>query len=222
MRILIIGEEINRKELQLKFGSGHEYSFLEDYSVAEKFLANSDLIFDFIMDEEPEEFEIYINNKAKVFINTAKISLGELTHLAGNQKIESVVFGFNGLPSLLNRSIFEVSLWSKNDESKLKEICKALKTEYLVVDDRIGMVTPRVLCMIINEAFYAVQEGTATRADIDIAMKSGTNYPYGPFEWCIRIGIRHVYELLEALYNDTKDERYKICPLLKKEYLRSS
>jgi 3-hydroxybutyryl-CoA dehydrogenase len=64
-----------------------------------------------------------------------------------------------------------------------------------------------------------VQEGTATRDDIDMAMKSGTNYPYGPFEWSRRIGIRHVYELLEAVYEDTKDERYKICALLKKEYL---
>jgi 3-hydroxybutyryl-CoA dehydrogenase len=75
--------------------------------------------------------------------------------------------------------------------------------------------------MIINEAFYTVQEGTATRQDIDLAMKLGTNYPYGPFEWCERIGIRHVYELLQAMYDDTRDERYKVCPLLKKEYLKS-
>jgi 3-hydroxybutyryl-CoA dehydrogenase len=220
MKILIIGEEVNRKELQLKFGNGHGYSFLEDYSVAEKFLHNSDLVFDFILDEEPEEFEIYANNPVKVFINTAKISLGELVHLTGNNKIESMIFGFNGLPTFLNRNIFEVSLWQKSDDQKLKQICESLKTEFLVVDDRIGMVTPRVISMIINEAFYAVQEGTASRKDIDIAMKSGTNYPYGPFEWCEKIGIRHVYELLEALYNDTKDERYKICSLLKKEYLR--
>jgi 3-hydroxybutyryl-CoA dehydrogenase len=73
--------------------------------------------------------------------------------------------------------------------------------------------------MIINEAYYTVQEGTATRADIDLAMKLGTNYPYGPFEWCERIGLEHVYHLLEAVYDDTKDERYKIAPLLKKEYL---
>ena len=54
-----------------------------------------------------------------------------------------------------------------------------------------------------------------------MAMKLGTNYPYGPFEWCKRIGIKHVYELIEALYDDTQDERYKISPLLKKEYLKN-
>lgn len=105
------------------------------------------------------------------------------------------------------------------DEVKLKSICEKLETPYLLVDDRVGMVTPRVISMIINEAFYTVQEGTATREAIDMAMKLGTNYPFGPFEWCQRIGIRHVYELLEVLYEDTKDERYKISALLKKEYL---
>jgi 3-hydroxybutyryl-CoA dehydrogenase len=73
--------------------------------------------------------------------------------------------------------------------------------------------------MIINEAYYTVQEGTAEREDIDLGMKLGTNYPHGPFEWCAKIGIQNVYELLEAVYDDTKEERYKICPRLKKDYL---
>jgi 3-hydroxybutyryl-CoA dehydrogenase len=76
--------------------------------------------------------------------------------------------------------------------------------------------------MIINEAYYTVQEGTANRDDIDQAMKLGTNYPMGPFEWCKKIGITDVYETLEALYNDTHDERYKICSLLKHDYLTCS
>jgi 3-hydroxybutyryl-CoA dehydrogenase len=125
------------------------------------------------------------------------------------------------MPTFLNRNILEVSLWKKEDEAKLTQICRDLRTDYLLVDDRVGLVTPRVVCMIINEAYYAVQEGTASRSDIDIAMRLGTNYPYGPFEWSTKIGIKHVYELLEAVYEDTKDERYKICPLLKKEYYRS-
>jgi 3-hydroxybutyryl-CoA dehydrogenase len=75
--------------------------------------------------------------------------------------------------------------------------------------------------MIINEACYTVQEGTATIADIDTAMKLGTNYPFGPFEWANKIGVKHVYETLLAVYTDTNDERYKICPLLKTKYLRN-
>ena len=59
----------------------------------------------------------------------------------------------------------------------------------------------------------------STKSSIDISMKLGTNYPFGPFEWADKIGIKNVYEILENLYNDTKDERYKICPLLKTHYL---
>jgi 3-hydroxybutyryl-CoA dehydrogenase len=76
--------------------------------------------------------------------------------------------------------------------------------------------------MIINEAYYTVQEGTASKKDIDTAMKLGTNYPKGPFEFSIEFGLKQVYLLLEALHQDTHDERYKICSLLKTEYLKSN
>jgi 3-hydroxybutyryl-CoA dehydrogenase len=122
---------------------------------------------------------------------------------------------------MVGRTLLEVSLLHPETLPLLENLCKQLNTEYILVEDRVGMVTPRVISMIINEAYYTVQEGTATREDIDLAMKLGTNYPYGPFEWCEKIGVRNIYELLEAVYNDTKDERYKICPLLKKEYLKN-
>ena len=100
-------------------------------------------------------------------------------------------------------------------------IAKSMGVQYLPVEDRVGMVKPRVIFMIINEACYTLQEGTASIEDIDTSMKLGTNYPYGPFEWCDKIGITAVFETLAALYEDTKDERYKICPLLKTKYLRN-
>jgi 3-hydroxybutyryl-CoA dehydrogenase len=219
MNILVIGEPINFEEIKLKFGEQHHYTIEPDHREAERYVNSNELTFDFTLDEEPFQVEIYHNKEnAKVFINTAKISLAELSNL-GNHQIKARLFGFNGLPTFLNRNILEVSVLKKSDEPALAEICKSLNTEFLTVDDRVGLVTPRVICMIINEAYYTVQEGTATKEDIDLAMKLGTNYPFGPFEWCNRIGIRHVYELLEAIYEDTHDERYKICPLLKKEFL---
>jgi 3-hydroxybutyryl-CoA dehydrogenase len=220
MKILIIGGEGNLAEFQSKFGTAHEYLVIGEHYEAEKFLNNNDVIFDFIIDEEPDQFEIYFGKTAPVFFNTCKLSLAELTRLSV-QEPTNTLFGFSGLPTFLNRSILEVCMIDKGNEPLLKEICAKLGTEYLVVEDRVGLVTPRVVSMIINEAYYAVQEGTATREDIDLAMKLGTNYPYGPFEWSLKIGIAHVYELLDALYHDTHDERYKICPLLKKEYLKA-
>jgi 3-hydroxybutyryl-CoA dehydrogenase len=220
MKILIIGEDINFQESRAKFGVDHQYVLVAEHRDAEKFLETYDLILDFIIDQEPYRFEIYIDKSVIVLINTARISLAELNFMsAGGTKAQ--IFGFNGMPTFLNRSVLEVSVLTREDEPALQSLCEKLRTDYLVVDDRVGMVTPRVICMIINEAYYTAQEGTATREDIDKAMKLGTNYPYGPFEWCQRIGVRNVYELLEAVYEDTRDERYKICPLLKKEYLRN-
>ena len=217
MKILVVGESVHFEECQQKFGQ-HEYSFVGEHQEAENFLTANDVIFDFIIDEDPHAFEIYIDKPVTTFLNTCKISLAELSHAVNNQ-MQCTVFGFNGLPTLLNRNILEVSVLKPDETVLLKKMCDRLNTEYVLVGDRVGMVTARVISMIINEAYYTVQEGTASREDIDLAMKLGTNYPYGPFELCERIGIKHIFELLEAIYEDTKDERYKICALLKKEYL---
>ncbi|MEM7107190.1 MAG: 3-hydroxyacyl-CoA dehydrogenase family protein, partial [Bacteroidota bacterium] len=150
-----------------------------------------------------------------IFLNTVKTSLAELSYLHG--ELRDGIFGFNGMPGFFDRPFLEVT--SRNESRELAEQLTRFNFEYHLVADRVGMVTPRVICMIINEAFYTFQEGTAGKEDIDLGMKLGTNYPYGPFEWLEIIGIREVYELLEALYDDTKDPRYKICPLLKRDYL---
>ncbi|WP_040497074.1 3-hydroxyacyl-CoA dehydrogenase family protein [Fulvivirga imtechensis] len=216
MKILIIGEEENFKEFREKFSDNHEYTFLTQLN-SPKFLNGKDLVFDFKIDETPDNFEFYkAANGTVIFLNTVKISLTELNFFHGSVKD---VYGFNGLPTFLNREIVELSTIDGKKDDRLVEIFSALQSKFEVVEDRVGMVTPRIIFMIINEAYYTVQEGTASKKDIDLGMKLGTNYPYGPFEWIEKIGIHHVYETLEAIYEDTKDERYKICPLLKKEYM---
>jgi 3-hydroxybutyryl-CoA dehydrogenase len=73
--------------------------------------------------------------------------------------------------------------------------------------------------MIINEAYLTLQEGTADRADIDLAMKLGTNYPGGPFEWAERWGLGEVSRMLHCLQSATGDPRYKRSQLLIEEAL---
>lgn len=219
MNILVIGEPARFEECKAKFGETHQYTHCENTYEAGDELHSCDVIFDFVIDEDPLQLEIYTPLTDKVvFLNTAKISLLELSNLV-DHNVKATLIGFNGLPTFLNREQLEVSLLKRSDEETLKKICTQLNTAYELVEDRVGLITPRIVCMIINEAYYTVQEGTATREDIDQAMKLGTNYPYGPFEWCERMGIKHVYEVLEAVYEDTREERYKICPLLKREYL---
>lgn len=219
MNLIVIGTEQNFEECKAKFGNTHTYGLASDYQEAQTLLQNDSVVFDFLIDELPTGIEFYGDKQVVAFLNTVKRSLSELTFTLA-QRPTAKLIGFNGLPTFLNRTILEVCIQHTNTKEALEKVCASLNTNFCLVDDRVGLVTPRIICMIINEAYYTVQEGTATRQDIDMAMKLGTNYPYGPFEWCARIGIRHVYEVLEAVYEDTKDERYKICALLKKEYLQ--
>ncbi|MDB4447765.1 3-hydroxyacyl-CoA dehydrogenase family protein [Roseivirga sp.] len=220
MKILVIGTEGDFNEFEKKFGLTNELTFDPRYQFHSTFV-DFDVIFDFFVGDDPELFSNYQDHEGlTVFVNAPKISLSELVYFQEGE-LSNYIFGFNGLPTFINREILEVSSTSIDQNVKLKSICESIGTDFEIVDDRVGMVTPRVIAMIINEAFYTVQEGTATKKDIDLGMKLGTNYPHGPFEWCKKIGIQNIYELLEAMYEDTKDERYKICPALKKEYLKA-
>lgn len=219
MKILVVGEPAHFSECRLKFPD-HDVQLGAHEDVGHS-ITHADVVFDFVIDRHPERFQVYATRSLVVFLNTAMTTLASLVRPA-NGTMQCTVFGFNGFPSLFNREFLEVCVLRTDDTAQLANVCAMLKTEYLVVDDRVGLVTPRVICMIINEAYYTVQENTASRRDIDLAMKLGTNYPYGPFEWCNKMGLKNVYELLDALYRDTHDERYKISALMKKEYLASA
>jgi 3-hydroxybutyryl-CoA dehydrogenase len=222
MQIVVIAPAQTEAEFRQKFAGTHKYLFFHDYNHIRKSLPEAALVFDFLLPETPEALRVYQERSdLVVFCHAVNIALADLVHRAAISP-EFVLFGFNGWPTMINRSYLEVSVLREQDKPVLAEVCKVLGTEYLVVDDRVGMATPRILSMIINEAFYTLQEGTATRPAIDLAMKLGTNYPFGPFKWAEKIGLAPIYSLLDALYQDTKDERYKICPLLKKEYLKSA
>ena len=60
------------------------------------------------------------------------------------------------------------------------------------VPDVKGFISSRIVSMIINEAYFALEENVSTKEEIDIAMKLGTNYPYGPFEWSKKIGLKNI------------------------------
>ncbi len=92
---------------------------------------------------------------------------------------------------------------------------RSIGKEIEFVQDRIGMVLPRILCQIINEATFALMEDVASPKDIDTAMKLGVNYPHGPIEWIDKIGIKNVYAVLKALEQDMNEDRYRISPLLR-------
>lgn len=111
---------------------------------------------------------------------------------------------------------------AKNEkiESKIIEFLALLdKKPVRIMNPGIGFNYPRILSMIINEAYFARAEGRAKEKAIDEAMLYGVNYPLGPFDWCQKIGAGLVVRLLDELFKVTDDPRYKVCPELRQEGL---
>ena len=122
----------------------------------------------------------------------------------------------NGWNSFLKRNLVEAAGADENKKAGEKVFsCFNKSTEW--VPDIPGFITPRVISMIINEAWFTLDEKVSTKEEIDTAMKLGTNYPYGPFEWGTRIGLKNVYELLTML--SKINSRYTPSSLLQKEAL---
>ena len=78
-----------------------------------------------------------------------------------------------------------------------------------------GFITPRVISMIINEAYFALAEGVSTPEEIDTAMKLGTAYPHGPLTWGDKIGLQNIVTLLQKL--SVAQPRYAPCEFLVQE-----
>lgn len=84
------------------------------------------------------------------------------------------------------------------------------------IHDGAGLVLPRVMAMLANEAAFALAEGTADEETIDRAMRLGANYPVGPLEWMRQIGPTRVLRVLEHLRMVFAEERYRVAPLLRR------
>ncbi|MBK7882866.1 MAG: hypothetical protein IPJ81_02820 [Chitinophagaceae bacterium] len=149
--------------------------------------------------------ENYLYFTAAVFINAVTTTLKEM-NAPGN------VCGVLAWPGFLQRNTWEIS----GDVSKEHiEILNKLNKTYIQVADEPGMVSGKIISMVINEAYFALEDEVSTKEEIDIAMKLGTNYPYGPFEWSKKIGLNNIYTLLQKL--STTDKRYTPSSLLIKE-----
>jgi 3-hydroxybutyryl-CoA dehydrogenase len=219
MKILVIGEDEVVTECKAKFGDQHNYHVTNSHLEARKMLGHMSLVFDFILEEDITQYQLLEDCPVPLFISTAKSSLAGIVGETSNP-VKPILFGFNGLPTFVNRATFEVTMIDKKHSEKLREICEQLGTSYEVVEDLPGMVTPRIVCMIINEAYCTIEDNTATAGNIDIAMKLGTNYPHGPIEWSKRIGLKNVVDVLDAVYKHSGNERYRICELLREEARR--
>jgi 3-hydroxybutyryl-CoA dehydrogenase len=141
-----------------------------------------------------------------VIVNSVEVTL---------KKMNAPFVRINAWPGFLKRSIVEASYGNDNLKRQAEAFFLSLNKQMRWVDDKPGFITPRVIAMIINEAWNALGEGVSTKDEIDTAMKLGVNYPHGPFEWCQQIGIKNIYNLLIEL--GKMNARYRPAALLAQE-----
>ena len=162
---------------------------------------DADAFFSLYNNEVLPEFEFLKN---PVFINSVVQTLTGATTAIN-------IYRINGWATFLNRSVWEIA-GTANDEVEV--IFKSLNIKINFVKDESGFISARVIAMIINEAYFAVEDNVSSKAEIDTAMKLGTNYPYGPFEWAQLIGLNNILALLQKL--NSADTRYQPSQLLMK------
>lgn len=203
MSISIITDDNLQKELAGdSWKDNPEISWLPDVSA----LQPADVCIDLLFVNDPKRInDLKNSNAGLIIINGVDITLKDLPENFAR---------INAWPGFLKRAVIEIAARDAHLEI-IKKTFSLFDKKTELVPDIIGFITSRVISMIINEAFFALEEKVSTKEEIDLAMKLGTNYPYGPFEWAQVIGPEKIYSLLDSLSKE--HSRYKPAPLLKQE-----
>jgi len=100
--------------------------------------------------------------------------------------------------------------------ARAERFFQALGKHVAWVGDAPGLVLGRIVCQVINESAFALGEGVGSARDIDTGMVLGLSHPRGPLEWADAIGLDHVLAVLDALYEEYREERYRPAPALRR------
>jgi 3-hydroxybutyryl-CoA dehydrogenase len=204
MKIVVIADEEQKAEL---LAQGQTATAETGWTNSIPAADNADAYIDLFFDGSSERVKaLTALQPALIIVNAVTTTLDELP--AGFIRI-------NGWPTFLKRNVVEACCDDAAIKSKAETIfaCFNKTTEW--VADIPGFVSARVISMIINEAYFTLEENVSSKEETDTAMKLGTHYPYGPFEWGRLVGLKKINTLLVKMA--TKNERYTPCALLSKE-----
>ena len=156
-----------------------------------------------------------LKKDALIGTNTSSISITRLATATDRPDRFIGVHFFNPVPMMALLELIRGLQTSDDTHAKAVEFAKRVGKVPITAKNSPGFAVNRILCPMINEAIFALQDGIATATDIDEGMKLGCNHPIGPLALADLIGLDVILSVMEVFYNGFNDSKYRPAPLLK-------
>ncbi len=192
---------------------------LEYAGSVEEAAREADLVIEAVPEEMESKIEIFtlldkICRPGTILAsNTSSLSITEIASVTYRTKKCLGMHFFNPVHKMKLLEIVRALETDDDAVAAATEVGRRMGKDVVVIKESPGFITSRINAMIGNEAFYMLQEGIASAADIDKALKLGLNHPMGPFELADLVGLDTRLHILEYLHK-TLGEKYRPAPLL--------
>lgn len=219
-----LGESIDREIKRWAMTSSEKKSIMS--RIAWEFNLDKINDYDLIIEAVDEDYELkrsifkkldQVARKDIILVsNTSTLSLTKIAEVTERQE---KIIGMHFLHPVPKIPVVEI-IKCLNTSNKTVEIIKSFAARIgktpVEVYEYPGFVTTRAIVPLLNEAMYILLEDVATAKDIDIAMKLGYNFQYGPLEMADMMGLDEVLAWMETLWKTLGEPRYRACPILRK------
>ena len=192
---------------------------LEYAASVEGAVRQADLVIEAVPEEMESKIEIFtlldkICRPGTILAsNTSSLSITEIASVTYRAKKCIGMHFFNPVHKMKLLEVVRALETDDDTVATAAEVGRRMGKEVVVIKEAPGFITSRINAMIGNEAFYMLQEGIASPADIDKALKLGLNHPMGPFELVDLVGLDTRLHILEYLHKSL-GEKYRPAPLL--------